>query len=694
MLKKLLFSLIGIVSLQPAFALGGDSEGNVITDPPGRREVYCQAYRIAGIDSELPWSYGNKNEIVWDGETDVYLFRPLCERLIPNDYYLHGTKSGDNITVSLPQLISTSGKVAKYIWAMLPDAINRTYTTQGAPRNVSFSVAADGSISMNAQAGVVLAMGDVDGNFLAVDGYHTGATELVYHPANMVVSSPADDAQIGKWWMKSEMLSGVPHDAYVNVAIAGNELYVQGISVQHPQAWIKGAINEADGSYTVTFPNAQFAGWNEDSNQLSYFYGYTYDGQFDADARIHRQTNAHLMPSTTPIIFDFDPQTKVLSAREGQGLTINNDARFENMFESFGYMSISRNGAVFKSNVPWNTGEVEMTFKVLDEDAKLCQVGNGNIPVDIDDLRGQAIDNIYTGIIKVPETVNGYSVVRVGRGAFEQMQGVTSVVLPNSVEQIDEHAFYFNKAMTEFQFPANLKVIKDYAFFCSGINSISLDKVSEVGEAAFSGCDNLTEVIWPGNLAVIPVSAFEECANLTKVSIADGVTEIGNLAFAFCNRLKDIDLSKSTTLTNIGRFAFKCADISTLIIPAGVQTIGHGAFAVLPKLATLYVHAQVPPVVEERQDSDLGAFSSVHENCVLYVPKGCVESYSSQKPWNEFLTKGGIKEDVNTGIEDITSDNESGKSNLWFTLDGKKLQGKPSAPGIYLNGKTKVIISF
>ena len=42
-----------------------------------------------------------------------------------------------------------------------------------------------------------------------------------------------------------------------------------------------------------------------------------------------------------------------------------------------------------------------------------------------------------------------------------------------------------------------------------------------------------------------------------------------------------------------------------------------------------------------------------------------------------------------TGINSITVDSQS---NEWYNLNGQKLNGKPVAPGIYINGGKKVII--
>lgn len=696
MIKRLLVVLtlnIGILQGLAATTLPGDD--TLITNPEGQTEVYCEAFRSIDAANNLPWIYGKKNDIVWGNNSEVYFRRPLCDRLIPNDYYLKGVKDSNHITISLPQLVSTSGKAKKYIWAMIWDDTNKTYTPQGAPSDIIFNIADDGTISMDMNSKTIFALGDSEGNWqlLSQHGYTSGASEIIYHPADMTPEVPPSDVPVEKWWMKSNMLSGAVHDTYVNVAIADNELFIQGISVQHPQAWLKGEINDNGDVRTVSVKGCQFAGWDENANELSYFFGYTYDGHYDSEKRAYIQENARLLSPSTPVVFNYDPVAKTLTAPQGQGISVNNDVSLSNMWESFGYISFSRNGAVFSINVPWGVTEMAMTFKVIDEDARLCQVGNGNIPVDNDDLSGQAIWDIYTGTVTVPEIANGYRVVRVGRGAFEQMPRVTSVILPDCVEQIDEYAFHGDNAMTEFHFPSSLKVIKDYAFFRSGIKEVSLNNLTTVGVGAFSNCDNLTEVIWPANLTDIPESAFEECYGLTKVRIANGVTEIGQYAFAFCQNLKEIDMGSVTTLYNIGRLAFKSIGCTELVLPEGVKSIGRGVFNGLDKLQSLTSLAKVPPVIEDEHEGSINTFASLPETSVLYVPQGCVDAYSAQKNWSDFLTMGGIIEIDSSGINGLVVDKSDYENAPWYTIDGRRLSGKPKSKGIYIHGKNKILIA-
>lgn len=48
----------------------------------------------------------------------------------------------------------------------------------------------------------------------------------------------------------------------------------------------------------------------------------------------------------------------------------------------------------------------------------------------------------YTGDVVIPQSVEGYSVTKIGDGAFAYCSGLTSITIPNSVISIGKSAFY------------------------------------------------------------------------------------------------------------------------------------------------------------------------------------------------------------------------------------------------------------
>lgn len=133
---------------------------------------------------------------------------------------------------------------------------------------------------------------------------------------------------------------------------------------------------------------------------------------------------------------------------------------------------------------------VEMTFMVLDEDAKTCQVGTG-----VSDIDENAIDWKTQGCITIPEKVNGYTVTSIGSGAFAMCFDITEVVFPKSIESINTNAF-IDCGIKNLNLPQYLKTIGSWAFHETKIESVTIPaSVQSIGDAAFSLCHQLTSVV-------------------------------------------------------------------------------------------------------------------------------------------------------------------------------------------------------
>ena len=143
-----------------------------------------------------------------------------------------------------------------------------------------------------------------------------------------------------------------------------------------------------------------------------------------------------------------------------------------------------------------NTVEgIEMTFTEVYNYGSLlnCIVGtavNGTIP------SGPAISTSVSGIVTIPETVNGYKVIGIGTGAFDDCRSLTAVSIPNSIEYIGSSAFYGCYGLKSITIPLGVKSIWGSAFYnCKNLKVISLPKsLNSIDGHAFYGCNNITKV--------------------------------------------------------------------------------------------------------------------------------------------------------------------------------------------------------
>ena len=199
----------------------------------------------------------------------------------------------------------------------------------------------------------------------------------------------------------------------------------------------------------------------------------------------------------------------------------------------------------------------------------------------------------------------------------------------------------------------------------------------------YYGCTGLTSIDIPNSVTSIGNLAFYSCSGLTSVDIPNSVTSIGSSAFRSCKNLTSIDIPNS--VTSIGGAAFyECTGLKKATIGNSVTSIGTSAFSGCTGLTDIYCHIEAPLTI----DSDL--FTNVPTNtCTLHVPIGSKVKYQAADVWKNFLN---IVEDLPTGIVSIDNSQSTIDNDVWFTLNGVRLNGKPTLPGIYIVNGLKVVI--
>ena len=95
-----------------------------------------------------------------------------------------------------------------------------------------------------------------------------------------------------------------------------------------------------------------------------------------------------------------------------------------------------------------------------------------------------------SGLVVIPEFINGLPVTAIGENAFEFCTNLTGIAVPGSVTNIAGGAFEF----------------------CTGLSDVViLPGVASIGDHAFEGCFNLSSVVIPGSVNNIGSEAFEGC---------------------------------------------------------------------------------------------------------------------------------------------------------------------------------------
>lgn len=124
------------------------------------------------------------------------------------------------------------------------------------------------------------------------------------------------------------------------------------------------------------------------------------------------------------------------------------------------------------------------------------------------------------------------------------------IEIPNGVTKIPDNAFseitlLDNKELTKIVIP---------------------ETVTEIGNCAFFACENLTSVILPSGLRKIGEYAFYGCKKITSIVIPITVEEIGQAAFECCSSLRTITLPAKLTSFGISMFYY-CNALETIYVP-------------------------------------------------------------------------------------------------------------------------------
>ena len=174
----------------------------------------------------------------------------------------------------------------------------------------------------------------------------------------------------------------------------------------------------------------------------------------------------------------------------------------------------------------------------------------------------------YSGQVVIPSKVayedNSYWVRAIGEKAFHSCEGLTSVVIPNSVRSIDLHAFANCTGLTSVEIPDGVQTIDKFAFLHSGVQSVMIGKdVKSIGTGCFKDCKNLISVALPVNIKTVDSEMFANCASLKSVSFGSGVTTINESAFFNCTSLEAITIPKNV-ISIFPRVFEGCSSLKTL----------------------------------------------------------------------------------------------------------------------------------
>ena len=251
---------------------------------------------------------------------------------------------------------------------------------------------------------------------------------------------------------------------------------------------------------------------------------------------------------------------------------------------------------------------------------------------------------------------------------FNACTALTSIQIPASVETIGLRAFKSCSSLANITFEkgsilrdikGGSKMASDYmsidyygAFSdCSALTAIEIPaSVESIGVAAFIICKRLASVTfehssklksigggWSSPYGGFSYGAFLYCSSLTSIKIPASVETIGASAFKGCIKLTTVTFEKESRLTTIegyydygykaahGTFT-NCFALTTIELPASIKTIETYSFSGCGKLANIYSRSTTPPTLEATLPSE----------AKIYVPIGSENAYKIANEWRNY----------------------------------------------------------
>ena len=142
---------------------------------------------------------------------------------------------------------------------------------------------------------------------------------------------------------------------------------------------------------------------------------------------------------------------------------------------------------------------------------------------------------------------------------------------------------------------------------CSELTSVSLpNTLEEIAEAGFSDCSSLTTVTLPSSLKKIGRFAFQSCDNLQELTIPASVQEIGMNAFCtFSDNFKKLIITDLAAWCNIemegilftdGTAYLNDTPLTDLVIPDSVKIIKPYVFDGFKSITSVHIPANVDSI--------------------------------------------------------------------------------------------------
>ena len=264
-------------------------------------------------------------------------------------------------------------------------------------------------------------------------------------------------------------------------------------------------------------------------------------------------------------------------------------------------------------------------------------------------------DHTFDGNDSITSIIIPNTVKNIEAFSFKGCSGLTSVTIPSSVTSIGESAFYGCTGLTTVTIPNSVTSIANWAFReCTGLTSVNYEAENVTGPtqssyAWFTNCTNIITFIIGNTVKSIPDDLCYGLSKIQSITIPNSVTSIGDSAFWECTGLTSVNYEAENVTgpsalsdawfsgcSNITTFiigetvksipAYLCyglSKIQSIAIPNSVTSIGGYAFSYCPGLTSINIPNSVTSIGEYAFSGCTGLTSVEIPNSIIFIPRYC-----------------------------------------------------------------------
>lgn len=213
-----------------------------------------------------------------------------------------------------------------------------------------------------------------------------------------------------------------------------------------------------------------------------------------------------------------------------------------------------------------------------------CPLEQITLPSSVNRIGKAAFGFSDISAINLPEGITD-----IDEMAFQYCRNLYSVIIPENITEIKPGLFY-KSGIENIQFHNNLRKIQRSAFNGTRIRTLILpESIKEIDHSAFYLCGLLESVVINASLSKIDTAVFASCVNLKHIEMPDCIKSIEYKAFQDCRSLVNIQLPAS--LEYLGEYAFNsCLALESVTLPDQLKTWGLSSFDRCPNLKDFIIN--------------------------------------------------------------------------------------------------------